>query len=186
MAKATIASDIITDLQSEAKVIKIVKVAKKDSVDDKGVKNGEYYIITAVNLDTNLTLTLTLSDTMRESFGFADLIEEANYTGRDIQPIYTNCEVVYVPNDGKKYGYIVKEKDGTESTREYRKVGTHILKQFTGTLSATSIEKYESITVDFQAIKSKADNVFKLMKGRSYIAGRSEQDDEFYMNLLYK
>ena len=45
---------------------------------------------------------------MVEVFNLDHIIREGNYNTETERPLYLKVEVVYVPNDGNKYGYVDK------------------------------------------------------------------------------
>lgn len=175
---ASTQSNVITNLVEKALKIKIFKVTKQENQDTK----TKFFLISAINLETKETLTLSVSELMVEKFGFAELIKEGVYITEDRPAIYTHLNAVYVPNDGNRYGY--KTKEG--AIEEYRANNTYIVRQFHGTLSSDYIQAYEMSDLQSDQAKQKADKLFKITKGREYVAGISSVDDEYYIGLFVK
>lgn len=175
----TKATAVITDLKEIGMKVKIFKIVKKESEEN----GSKYFLLSVINLANSQSLTLSVTETMVDKFGFADLLIEGNYLTEGKKPIYTNVNVVYIPNDNKQYGYV--KKDG--STEVYRNVNTWIVRNFTGSLLQAEAQAYEMIDVNSQVKMSTAQSLYKQIKGVEYVASSATQEDtDFYVSLFLR
>lgn len=189
MAKTTLAtnSNIITNLVETALKIKIDKVTRLQSeTEDADGKKPYYFMISAINLATGLSLSLSISETMLQQFGFDKLIVEGSYLTSDNPPIYTHLNAVFIPNDGNTYGYEKKNKDGSKSIVEYKANNTWIIKKFHGALSHDYISAYELSDLKTKELGDKAKGLFRIVKGYEYVPNVSVTDDDYFVSLAVK
>lgn len=173
----SVKSNIITDLKPETLGVSIHKIVKRST------EGREYFLMSAINLFTNENITLSASTTMIERFNLGHIIREGNFNTEVERPLYLNLEVTYVPNDGNRYGY---ERDGQKI--EYQNKGTYIFRNVLGPLEGSIIRAAEAGRYA-QAHHAKgqveeAKVIFHEMKGRRYVPGVSEDDDEFFTKML--
>lgn len=173
---------IVTNLPTEVKTLSISKI----SVAKNGANAGNYYFLKGYDVTTKQSITVTMSKTFVEQFGYKDVVFERNFVNEGSANLVLKTEMVYVPNDGKRYGYIDKKKG---ETVEYRNNGCYIIRDIIGNLDAQAIKKAEEADIIQQATSDiaflRAKQMFAARKGRPYVAGISDEDenlfDKFYM-----
>lgn len=173
---------IVTDLPTEVKTLSISKI----NVAKNGANAGSYYFLKGYDVTNKQSITVTMSKTFVEQFGYRDVIFERNFVNEGSANLVLKTEMVYVPNDGKRYGYVDKKKG---ETVEYRNNGCYIVRDIVGNLDAQAIKKAEEADIIQQATSDiaflRAKQMFAARKGRPYVAGISDEDenlfDKFYM-----
>lgn len=181
-AKTVNSKPIETDLQTEIKTLSISKI----SVAKNGSNAGSYYFLKGYDVTSKQSITVTMSKTFVEQFGYKDVVFERNFVNEGSANLVLKTEMVYVPNDGKRYGYVDKKKG---EIVEYRNNGCYIIRDIIGNLDAQAIKKAEEADIINQATSDiaflRAKQMFAARKGRPYVAGISDEDenlfDKFYM-----
>ena len=173
-----VVNEINTSLKPEIIGVAIHKIARIE-------RDGRrYFAISALNVANNEPVRLSASVDMVEAFNLDHIIREGNYNTETERPLYLKVEVVYVPNDGNKYGNV----DRDNGVHEYRNAGNYIFRNIVGTLEGHIIREAEANKYA-QAYQAKgrteeAKVYFHEMKGRNYIPGVSEDDDNFFIKML--
>lgn len=176
---ASKSANIITDLKEVNLKVKIFKIVKKENEEN----GSKYLMLSVINLATSQSFTLSVTELMAEQFGFSDLLVEGSYMTEGKKPIYTNVNAVYIPNDGKQYGYI--KKDG--SIEVYRHTNTWIVRNFTGSLLQNEAQAYEMIDVNSQVKTATAQSLYKQLRGREYVAGEATPEEtEMYISFYLR
>ncbi len=171
-----VSKDIITDLKNETIGVSIHKIVRRN---DDG---REYFLMSATNLATRGSITLSASVNMIEKFDLGHIIREGNFNTEVEKPLYLNVEVTHIPNDGKRYGYVTDE-----GVKEYRNAGTYIFRNVKEPVDGSVIRAADAAmyanAYHAKGFMEEAKTLFAEFKGRPYVPGVNTDDDAELLKL---